>query len=50
MLEFIVLLIYILLYRSLREQIPVWLQPFTQMHGWWHIFAGYGVYIQVLFW
>ncbi|XP_050428649.1 alkaline ceramidase 3 [Adelges cooleyi] len=34
---------------SLREQIPVYLQPFTQMHSWWHVFAGYGVYIQVLF-
>ncbi|XP_060863437.1 alkaline ceramidase 3 isoform X1 [Metopolophium dirhodum] len=33
----------------LREQIPIFIQPFTQMHAWWHIFAGYGVYIQVLF-
>ncbi|XP_050532771.1 alkaline ceramidase 3 isoform X2 [Daktulosphaira vitifoliae] len=33
----------------LREKIPILLRPISQMHGWWHIFAGYGVYVQVLF-
>ena len=25
------------------------LVPFTQLHGWWHIFAGYSSYLHVIF-
>ena len=24
------------------------LSPFTQLHGWWHLFAGYGTYVHIL--
>uniref|UniRef100_A0A0A9YI20 Alkaline ceramidase n=1 Tax=Lygus hesperus TaxID=30085 RepID=A0A0A9YI20_LYGHE len=34
---------------SLRGNIPRMLDPFTQLHGWWHVMAGYGTYLQVLF-
>ena len=23
--------------------------PFTQLHGWWHIFAGYASYIHIIY-
>lgn len=36
--------------RSLRANvIPTFISPFTQMHGWWHILAGYGTYMHLLF-
>ena len=25
-----------------------YLTPFTQLHGWWHLFAGYATYLQIL--
>ncbi|BES92644.1 aHypothetical proteinC [Nesidiocoris tenuis] len=34
---------------SLRSGIPKLLDPITQLHGWWHMMAGYGTYLQVLF-
>ena len=36
--------------RSLRSALPPVLRPFTQLHAWWHIFAGYATYIHILYW
>uniref|UniRef100_A0A1B6DAA4 Alkaline ceramidase n=1 Tax=Clastoptera arizonana TaxID=38151 RepID=A0A1B6DAA4_9HEMI len=33
----------------LRRNLPKALSPVTQLHAWWHIFAGYGTYVQILF-
>nr|XP_018907790.1 PREDICTED: alkaline ceramidase 3 [Bemisia tabaci] len=33
---------------SLRARIPVYFNPVTQLHSWWHIFAGYASYLQIL--
>ncbi|XP_043215699.1 alkaline ceramidase 3-like [Amphibalanus amphitrite] len=33
----------------LRSTLPPVLRPFTQLHAWWHIFAGYATYIHILY-
>lgn len=33
----------------LRESLPTSAMPLTQLHGWWHLLVGYGVYLQILF-
>ncbi|KAI5756172.1 alkaline ceramidase 3 [Diaphorina citri] len=33
---------------SFRESIPGWISPTTQLHAWWHCFAGHGTYLSVL--
>ncbi|CAH1399152.1 unnamed protein product [Nezara viridula] len=35
--------------RLLRLNIPGAFDPFTQLHGWWHLMSGYASYSQVLF-
>lgn len=35
--------------RRTREALPSILSPFTQLHAWWHFFAGYGSYISILY-
>lgn len=32
-----------------RKILPFFLRPFTQLHGWWHCLAGYGTYLQILY-
>ncbi|XP_039276393.1 alkaline ceramidase 3 [Nilaparvata lugens] len=32
---------------SLRSSMSPYLSPVTQLHGWWHCFAGYATYLQV---
>jgi len=32
----------------LRSTLPPVLRPLTQLHAWWHIFAGYASYIHIL--
>ncbi|RWS24081.1 hypothetical protein B4U80_01135 [Leptotrombidium deliense] len=34
--------------RELRQLLPSFIAPLTQFHSLWHIFAGFGAYIQVL--
>ncbi|XP_037075250.1 alkaline ceramidase 3-like [Pollicipes pollicipes] len=34
---------------QLRTRLPSFLRPFTQLHAWWHLFAGYASYIHILF-
>ncbi|CAG7730103.1 unnamed protein product [Allacma fusca] len=34
---------------ELRAQLPRSLRPFTQLHAWWHILAGYATYLHILF-
>lgn len=34
---------------TLRNEIPGPFRPFTQLHGWWHCFAGYATYLHILF-
>lgn len=29
--------------------IPTWLSPLTQLHGWWHVLAGYATYMHIIF-
>ena len=39
---------------SLRERtfransVLKYLSPITQLHGWWHLLAGYAIYLQIL--
>uniref|UniRef100_A0A8D8SS18 Alkaline ceramidase n=1 Tax=Cacopsylla melanoneura TaxID=428564 RepID=A0A8D8SS18_9HEMI len=33
---------------SFRETLPSWLSPTTQLHAWWHCFAGYGTYLSLM--
>ena len=33
--------------RRVRSDVPAALRPLTQLHGWWHVGAGYATYIQV---
>lgn len=35
--------------RDTREQLPSLLSPLTQLHAWWHCFAGYGSYLSILY-
>ncbi|XP_037089483.1 uncharacterized protein LOC119109835 [Pollicipes pollicipes] len=35
--------------RWLRSVLPPVLRPFTQLHAWWHVFAGYASYIHILY-
>jgi len=33
---------------SLSPGTAAFLGPITQLHGWWHILAGYATYLQIL--
>eukprot|EP00092_Neocalanus_flemingeri_P007753 GFUD01008371.1.p1 GENE.GFUD01008371.1~~GFUD01008371.1.p1 ORF type:complete len:272 (+),score=72.00 GFUD01008371.1:154-969(+) len=35
--------------QSIRRSSPSFLKPFTQLHGWWHIMAGYATYMNIQF-
>jgi len=35
--------------QSVRAAVPSFLKPFTQLHGWWHIMAGYATYMNIQF-
>ncbi|OQR74748.1 alkaline ceramidase 3-like [Tropilaelaps mercedesae] len=35
--------------RDMREQMPRVLGPITQLHAWWHLFAGYASYLSILY-
>jgi hypothetical protein len=32
-----------------QNLLPAYLSPITQLHGWWHVFAGYATYYHILF-
>ena len=32
-----------------RSILPTILSPVMQLHGWWHIFAGYATYMHIIF-
>lgn len=32
-----------------RSLLPTVLTPFLQLHGWWHLLAGYATYMHILF-
>ena len=32
-----------------RSFLPTFLSPVMQLHGWWHIFAGYATYMHIIF-
>ena len=32
-----------------RSILPTFLSPVMQLHGWWHIFAGYATYMHIIF-
>ena len=34
---------------QIREILPKILSPILQLHGWWHIFAGYATYMHIIF-
>ena len=34
--------------RSARASLHPLLTPFTQLHGWWHLLAGYATYLHIL--
>lgn len=34
---------------GMRQQLPVALHPFTQLHALWHCLAGYGSYVHIYF-
>jgi len=34
---------------QVREILPKILSPILQLHGWWHIFAGYATYMHIIF-
>lgn len=34
---------------QLRNSLPFFLRPFTQLHAIWHVLAGYGSYIHIFF-
>ncbi|XP_023346045.1 alkaline ceramidase 3 isoform X2 [Eurytemora carolleeae] len=34
---------------SIRNSLPVILQPLLQLHAWWHILAGYATYLMILY-
>ena len=29
--------------------VPTFLSPLTQLHGWWHVLAGYATYMHIIF-
>ena len=33
--------------KSIRSQMPYTLTPLTQLHGWWHILAGYATHLHI---
>lgn len=33
---------------TIRQKMPAALAPLSQLHGWWHIFAGYATYLHIL--
>ncbi|XP_022649967.1 alkaline ceramidase 3-like isoform X2 [Varroa jacobsoni] len=35
--------------RHIRQRLPVILGPITQLHAWWHFFAGYASYLSILY-
>ncbi|XP_003745879.1 alkaline ceramidase 3 [Galendromus occidentalis] len=35
--------------RTVRSGLPGFFAPLTQLHAWWHFFAGYGSYISILY-
>jgi len=35
--------------RDLRERTPTFLRPMTQLHAWWHFFAGIGTFLCIAF-
>lgn len=35
--------------RTVRSALPGVLTPITQLHAWWHFFAGYGSYVSILY-
>lgn len=35
--------------QQLRSGLPPLLAPLTQLHGWWHLFAGYATYMNIQF-
>ncbi|XP_071950596.1 alkaline ceramidase 3-like [Antedon mediterranea] len=35
--------------RSLRDTLPVYVAPVTQLHAWWHVFAGLGTQANIAF-
>lgn len=37
------------LFRQTNTILPFILNPMTQLHAWWHVFAGYGSYLHILF-
>ena len=35
--------------KTLQASTALWyLAPFTQLHGWWHLLAGYATYLHIL--
>lgn len=34
---------------AVRSSLPPFLAPITQLHGWWHLFAGYATYMNIQF-
>ena len=34
--------------RSVRSRLPPPLRPLSQLHGWWHLMAGYATYMQIV--
>jgi len=37
------------LVQSIRSSLPRGLRPLTQLHGWWHLTAGYATYLNIQF-
>lgn len=35
--------------RDTRQHLSVVVSPVTQLHAWWHFFAGYGTYLSILY-
>eukprot|EP00794_Sanderia_malayensis_P011350 gene11350-12534_t len=35
--------------RHAREALPSFVKPITQLHAWWHTFAGAGTYVSILY-
>jgi len=36
--------------QEFRAAVPEILRPLTQLHGWWHLLAGYATYMNILYW
>lgn len=42
-------MLHIFLQRHILKTNTYFTEPITQLHGWWHIFAGYASYIHIIY-